>query len=63
MKKYNSKLSIIATAIILLVTSCNKKQDKMVSTDEHPASLKQTMISENGANPDDDLSLTQNLTG
>ncbi|MEO6136733.1 MAG: beta-propeller fold lactonase family protein [Ginsengibacter sp.] len=53
MKKYNSKLSLLATAIILLVTSCNKNQDKMVSTDDHPASLTETMMSENGSNPDE----------
>ena len=53
MKKYNSLFSIIATAIMLLVTSCNKNQDKMVSTDEHPASITLAMMSENGANPDE----------
>lgn len=53
MKKYNSRLSVIATAIMLLVTSCNKNQDKMVPADTHPASLTETMMSENGANPDE----------
>lgn len=53
MKKYKSTGKLLAIAIMLLATSCNKNQDKIASIDSHPESLTKSMMSENGLNPDE----------
>jgi 6-phosphogluconolactonase (cycloisomerase 2 family) len=53
MQKFNLQRTLMAIAIMFTVASCNKNQDKMISTDANPANLTESMMSENGANPDE----------
>ena len=61
MKKINLQGMLIAIAITFAVASCNKTQDKSAIGDANPANLTDSMMSENGANPDE-VSITQNMS-
>ena len=52
MQKFNLQGTLMAIAITFAVVSCNKNQDKIVSTATNPANATESMISENGANPE-----------
>ncbi|MEO6812523.1 MAG: beta-propeller fold lactonase family protein [Ginsengibacter sp.] len=53
MQKFNLQGTLMAIAITFAVVSCNKNQDKIISTATNPANATESMISENGANPDE----------
>jgi len=61
MQKFNLHGTLMAIAITFAVASCNKTQDKIVSTNTTPANLTDSMMSENGANPDE-ASITESTS-
>lgn len=63
MKKINLQAVIMAIAIMFALASCNKNQDKMLSTDSNPAKVTNDMVAENGNNPDEaSITANTNLT-
>lgn len=60
MKKYNFLKTSMAIAIMFIVGACNKNADKnIMQTDDHPKAVSEAMMSENGANPDEQSITTE----
>jgi 6-phosphogluconolactonase len=53
MKKLNFCKASLALAVVLMMGSCNKNQEKNVAQTDHPTTVTADMMSENGANPDE----------
>ncbi len=61
MKKINFQRTLIAIAITFAVASCNKTQYKTATESTSPSNLTDSMMSENGTNPDE-ASITENMS-
>ncbi|MGH2649558.1 MAG: lactonase family protein [Ginsengibacter sp.] len=60
MKKYNFLKTSMTIAIMFIVGACNKNADKnIMQTDDHPKTVTEAMMSENGANPDEQSITTE----
>ena len=59
MKKFNFLKTSMAIAIMFFISSCNKSMDKNISQTDHPQTITEDMMSENGANPDE-LAISEN---
>jgi 6-phosphogluconolactonase (cycloisomerase 2 family) len=54
MKKINFIRVSMAIAVMFLIGSCKKNADKNFMQDDHPRAITEEMMSENGANPDEE---------
>jgi len=53
MKKINFFKASLTLAVVFMISSCNKNQEKSSTQADHPSTVTSDMMSENGANPDE----------